>query len=131
MQWLDIIFKFIEKIFKTNSFRKKYKTKNIKKLTTLLKSKKWQIIDIRNQISFNEHHLEGTINIPITAFNFKFFKLIDKNHNILIINEDPRSHLSIYKKLNTRGFKVFILNEKYKNIRNDISFDKYTKVVIY
>ncbi|WP_338985229.1 rhodanese-like domain-containing protein [Spiroplasma endosymbiont of Diplazon laetatorius] len=131
MQWLDYVFKFIERIFRTNAFKARYKTKNSKKLAHILKSKKWQVVDIRNSLAYGENHLQGTINIPVTTFNFKYFKMLDKKNKILIIDEDSRSHLSIYKSLKVKGFKVYILYDGYKNIRNNPDFDKLTKVVLY
>ncbi|ALD65985.1 rhodanese-like domain-containing protein [Spiroplasma cantharicola] len=131
MQWLEYVFKFFEKIFKTNAFKAKYKTKNIKSLNSIIKSKKWQIIDIRNNVSFNENHLKGSINIPILIFNLKYFKVLDKKNKILIIDEDSRSHLSIYKSLRIKGFKSYIFYDGYKNIKDNPKFDKLTKVVIY
>ncbi|AGR41778.1 rhodanese-like domain-containing protein [Spiroplasma diminutum] len=131
MQWLDYVFKFLEKIFKTNSFKKKYKTKSSKKLSNILKNKNWQVIDIRNSLSYKENHLEGTINIPITTFNFKYFKVLDKKSKILIIDEDSRSHLSIYKSLRSKGFRAFVLYNGYKKIRNNPEFDNLTKVIIF
>ncbi|AUB31136.1 rhodanese-like domain-containing protein [Spiroplasma floricola] len=131
MQWLEYVFKFLEKIFKTNAFKAKYKTKGSKKLTHILKSKKWQVIDIRNSLSYNENHLKETINIPVINFNFKYFKVLDKKSKILIIDEDSRSHLSIYKNLKSKGFKAYIFYEGYKKIRNNPEFDELTKVVLY
>lgn len=131
MQWLEYVFKFLEKIFKTNSFKKKYKTKNSKNLNNILKSKKWQVVDIRNALSYSENHLIGSTNIPVINFNFRYFKILDKKNKILIINEDSRSHLSIYKNLKQKGFKAYIFYDGYKNVRDNQNFDKLTKVVIY
>ncbi|QHX36323.1 rhodanese-like domain-containing protein [Spiroplasma sp. BIUS-1] len=131
MQWLEYVFKFLDKLFKTNSFKRKYKTKNSKKLPHILKSKNWQVVDIRNSLSYKENHLHGTINVPITNFNFKYFKVLDKKNKILIIDEDSRSHLSVYKSLRTKGFKAYVFYDGYKNIRNNEDFDKLTKVIVY
>ncbi|WP_339029842.1 rhodanese-like domain-containing protein [Spiroplasma endosymbiont of Cantharis nigra] len=131
MQWLEYVFKFLEKIFRKNAFKSKYKTKNMKSLNNILKSKKWQVIDIRNSISYNQNHLKGSINIPLLTFNLKYFKILDKKNKILIIDEDSRSHLSIYKSLKAKGFKSYILYEGYKNIKNNADFDKLTKVIVY
>ncbi|AUM62324.1 rhodanese-like domain-containing protein [Spiroplasma monobiae] len=131
MQWLDYVFKFIDKLFRTNAFKQKYKTKSSKKLNHILKSKNWQVVDIRNSISYGENHLKGSLNIPVTSFNFKYFKVLDKNSKILIIDEDSRSHLSVYKNLRQKGFKSYLFYEGYKSIRNDPNFDKLTKVVLY
>ncbi|AKX33733.1 hypothetical protein SLITO_v1c00650 [Spiroplasma litorale] len=131
MQWLDLIFKLIQKIFRRESFKKKYKVINQKKLKNILKNKKWQVIDLRNKVDYEEHHLENTTNVPAWNFNFTYFKLIDKNKKILLISNDYRSNLYIYKNLKRKGFKVKLLNTGYKNIRNNEIYDPMTKVVIY
>ncbi|ASP27841.1 hypothetical protein SCORR_v1c00660 [Spiroplasma corruscae] len=131
MQWLDLVFKLLQKIFRTNSFNRKYKVLKNKKFKTILKNKKWQVIDLRNKIEFEEHHLINTTNVPAWTFNFNYFKLIDKNKKILLISNDYRSNLWIYKNLKRKGFNVRLLDTGYKNIRNLESYDNFTNVVIY
>ncbi|ARU92295.1 hypothetical protein SCLARK_001861 [Spiroplasma clarkii] len=63
MQWLDVVFKFLAKIFKSDAFKKKYKTKPEKKFLKCLNSSNWQVIDLRNELSYQENHISGTINI--------------------------------------------------------------------
>ncbi|AKU79316.1 rhodanese-like domain-containing protein [Spiroplasma turonicum] len=131
MQWLDIIFKLLQKIFKSNSFNKKYRVVNSKKLKSIINNKNWQVVDLRNNVEYEEHHLINTTNIPYWTFNFNYFKKIDKNKKILLISNDYRSNLNIYKNLKRKGFKVRLLNIGYKNIRNHPFYDDYTKVIVY
>lgn len=131
MQWLDYVIKFFSRFLKTNHFKKKFRTKSIKKLINIIDNPKWQIVDIRNSLSFSEHHLKGSINIPVTTFNYKYFKEINKDSKILILDNNYRSHLTIYKTLKSKGFKSYLLYGNYDDIRNNPLFENFTEVVIY
>lgn len=130
MQWIDKVIAFFTKIFSTNSFKHKYRTKKLKHLPKILKSNKWQVIDIRNNVVYDEHHLNNSTNIPYTFFNYQYYKKINKKKKILIINNDYRSNLDVYKKLKIKNINSFILIGGYKTIRNSKLLDKYTTLTI-
>jgi len=132
MQWLEKVIKFFSLFFRSSAFKMKYKTKKSSQLKKIiLNDKKWQVIDIRNSISYQEHHLDGTINIPNTDFSKKYFKLINNKKNVLIINGNYRSNLDVYTVLKKHNFKTWILMENYENLRNNELFENLTRISIY
>ncbi|AXK50752.1 rhodanese-like domain-containing protein [Spiroplasma alleghenense] len=126
MQFIEAILKFFGRIFTGNSFRSKYRVKKIKHLPKILKSDKWQVIDIRPGASFETSHLIDSINIDHLTFKLRYFKKLDRNKKILLINEDYRSHLEIYQTLDKRRIKSYILVGGYKEVRVTGFLDKYT-----
>ncbi|WP_338972451.1 rhodanese-like domain-containing protein [Spiroplasma endosymbiont of Panorpa germanica] len=126
MQFIEAILNFFGRIFTGNSFKSKYRVKSTKKLPKILKSDKWQIIDIRPQASFETSHLVNSINIDFLTFKIRYFKHLDKSKKILLVNEDYRSHLDIYQTLDKRRIKTYILVGGYKEVRVASFLDKYT-----
>ncbi|QEH61307.1 hypothetical protein SCHIN_v1c01090 [Spiroplasma chinense] len=131
MQWLEYVFKLIDTLFKSNSFKKRFKTKSERKLFKILKSNKWQVIDLRNKLSYEEHHIEGTINIPHTSFSFNYYRKMDKKKKTLILNQNYRSNLDIYRTLKRKGFKTYLLYANYPALMEKPEVDRISKVVIY
>jgi rhodanese-related sulfurtransferase len=130
MQWMENVIKFFSLFFRSNAFKRNYRTKNLKQLRKINESPRWQIVDIRNGIAFEEHHLLNATNIPNTEFAHKFFNLIQKDKHILLVNSDYRSNLNIYKILKKHHLKVYILFANYDDIRNNADFDDLTKVIV-
>ncbi|AHI52425.1 rhodanese-like domain-containing protein [Spiroplasma culicicola] len=131
MQWLDYVLKFIERIFKTNSFKRKYKTKSEKKFLKILKSKNWQVVDLRNNVSYQEKHIIDSINVPVVGFNYNYYRKIDKNKKILLVNKNYRSNLDIYNTLKVKGFKVYILYTNFDQLCQNPQVDNHTRLFIY
>ncbi|ATX71605.1 rhodanese-like domain-containing protein [Spiroplasma clarkii] len=131
MQWLDVVFKFLAKIFKSDAFKKKYKTKPEKKFLKCLNSSNWQVIDLRNELSYQENHISGTINISKLFFRNNYYKKIDRTKKVLILNRDFHSDLDIYKILKQKSFKVYILTKNYYDLVNDPIIDRLVNVIVY
>ncbi|AOG60041.1 hypothetical protein SHELI_v1c00860 [Spiroplasma helicoides] len=131
MQWLDYVFKFMAKIFKTNSFKKKYRTKPAKNFLKILKSEKWQVADLRNVVAYADNHIENTINLPILTFNYKYYKVLDRSKKILLINHDYRSNLNLYRTLKKKHFKVYLLYSNYNDLILEPEVDRHTIITIY
>ncbi|AHI53481.1 hypothetical protein SSABA_v1c00690 [Spiroplasma sabaudiense Ar-1343] len=126
MQFIESIIKFFGMIFTKNAFKRKYRTKNLKKVPKIIKSAKWQVIDIRPSASFSTSHLNGSENIDHLTFKIRYFKTLKRQKKILLINEDYRSNLEIYHLLDSRKIKVYILYGGYKEVRTAAALDNYT-----
>lgn len=131
MQWLDTVFKFLAKIFKTNAFKTKYKTKSDKNFLKYLVSNKWQVVDLRNDVAYSENHIEGTISISRLFFRNTYFKKIERSKKVLLINRDFHIDLDIYHILKQKGFKVYILYKNYADLINNAEIDRKVKVTVY
>ncbi|QHX35622.1 hypothetical protein STIUS_v1c00670 [Spiroplasma sp. TIUS-1] len=126
MQWLDNVFSFINSIFKNWYWKRKFKHKYNNKLQRILNSDKWQVIDLRPSAAFNEHHLVGSINIPITTFKLKYYEKIKLRKKILLISNDYRSNLNVYIDLKNKRLKPYVLFGGYKDVRNNPKLDHLT-----
>ncbi|WP_342268950.1 rhodanese-like domain-containing protein [Spiroplasma endosymbiont of Aspidapion aeneum] len=120
MKLVSRIILIVNNYLRKNSFKKKYKTKNLFFLIKIFQrydkyEKKWQLIDIRNQMSFNDSHIVNSINVPPISTEFAIYKKIDRRKNILIINSNIRSNLNIYKLLKNKGINVYILYTNYNS----------------
>jgi rhodanese-related sulfurtransferase len=131
MQWIEKVIKFFAIFFRSNAFKNKYRTKKVKQLRKILNNPNWQVVDVRNSISYGEHHFKGTVNIPNTEFIRRYYKSIDQSKKILLINENFRSNLDLYHALKKHSLKPYILYANYSDIRNDEQFDDITKLEVF
>ncbi|QBQ07296.1 hypothetical protein SGLAD_v1c00950 [Spiroplasma gladiatoris] len=131
MQWLEYVFKIIGKIFASNAFKRKYKTKPLNKFLKILNSAKWQVADLRGPLVYEENHIINTISLPVMTFNYNYYKKLDKSKNILLIHSNYRNNLNIYRLLKSKGFKVYLLYSNYADLINSPEVDQFTKVMIY
>ncbi|WP_338983638.1 rhodanese-like domain-containing protein [Spiroplasma endosymbiont of Othius punctulatus] len=126
MQWLDKVFSFINFLFGNWYWKRKFKHKYSTSLKKILNSDKWQVIDLRPSAAFKEHHLKGSINIPITNFKLKYYEKIKLRKKILLISEDYRSNLNVYLDLKEKRMHPFVLFGGYSSIRNNPKQDDLT-----
>jgi rhodanese-related sulfurtransferase len=78
-----------------------------KDLITIINTKKFIILDIRNEILFNSCHIANSRNIK----NISTFTNVHKykNYTIIIISESDFKSYSVVKFLNKKGFKCVFL----------------------
>lgn len=75
-----------------------------------------RIIDIRDNSSFNNSHLDNSINVSLHNIVVNHSKFLDKNKEYLIICEYGIQSKIIVKMLNNLGYHVYSLKDGYSSL---------------
>ena len=77
------------------------------------------IIDIRDEHSFKENHLNNSINISLYKLLANYEKILDKNKNYLLICEYGLGSKKVMNMLNKMGYHTFSLKNGYNSLINN------------
>lgn len=75
-----------------------------------LNENEYQLIDIRNEISFEYGKIDGAVNIPLSEFNEE---KLDKTKKIILYCKSGILSLELSEALSEKGFSAFSLKEGY------------------
>ena len=80
----------------------------------LLKKDNINIIDLRNNQSYNNNHIPGSINIPYNNLLASPFKYLDKTKTYYLYCQKGITSKKVASILNTRGFKTISIIGGYE-----------------
>lgn len=125
MQIIEKIILLFRWLLRYDAFGKKYKVKKMSMLPKILNNNNFLILDIRNSIDYDEHHIKNSINIPNYDFYKKYYKELKNKSKILIVNSNYRSNLNIYNFLKNKKYNPYILRANYDEVRKSEKLDKF------
>ncbi len=66
----------------------------------------WRLIDVREPVEYDEAHIEGSINIPLSLLIEKYFLFLNPTKEYFIICKNGSRSLSATSFLSTKGYSV-------------------------
>jgi rhodanese-related sulfurtransferase len=66
----------------------------------------WRLIDVREPLEYDEHHIADSINIPFSLLLEKHFLFLNKNKQYYIICKNGSRSLSATSFLSNQGYLV-------------------------
>ena len=91
----------------------------------------FQIVDVRDEDSYEKGHVKGAVNIPIEEISKRMDEL-DKNKGVLVYCYDPPCMVSVKaaRILSGEGFKVKDVGGGFENFqKNNAPIEKGTEAV--
>jgi len=76
------------------------------------------IIDIRDNYSYNMGHLLGSINIPYEVLSLLYYKYLDKDDIYYIYCSEGMKSMNLSQKLNMLGYKCYSIEGGYNSFKN-------------
>ena len=88
-------------------------------INELLKLNNPNIIDIRDNYSYNEGHIKNAKNIPYYSILSNYSIYLDKNDTYYLYCNYGKQSMEISNRLNSFGYNTYYLKEGYLYFKNN------------
>ena len=89
-------------------------------INDVLKMKNPNIIDIRNNYSYNEGHISGAKNIPYYSLLANYSMYLNKHDTYFLYCDYGKQSMEISNRLNMFGYDTYYIKEGYLYFKNNL-----------